>query len=233
VEETPDQPRFSRWQRVQIALIAAAVSAAIRLIGSTLRFETSVERGGTSYAPRTVYAFWHQCIFAAAYCFRNKQIAVMTSRSFDGEYIARIIERFGFRAVRGSSSRAAAAALLGMHDELAAGHAVAFTIDGPRGPKFIAKPGPILLAKNEQTPLIVFHVACERAWRLSSWDEMMIPKPFSRCVVRFSSAITLPPEATREQMDAAHGEMQAALERVQRWAIDALRCLPATAEERI
>ena len=86
----------------------------------------------------------------------------MTSLSFDGEFIARIIEKLGFRAVRGSSSRGAVGALLGMRREVEAGQAVAFTIDGPRGPKYVAKPGPVLLAQATGAPMAAFHIALSR-----------------------------------------------------------------------
>ena len=97
-------------------------------------------------------------------------MAVITSRSFDGEYIARIIELFGFSAVRGSSSRGGSGALLGMNRVLANGHIAAFTIDGPRGPRYVAKPGPVLLAKMSGVPILCFYLAVERPWILRSWD---------------------------------------------------------------
>src|SRR4030095_13544206 len=134
-----------------------------------------------------------------------------TSRSFDGEYIARIIERFGFRPVRGSSSRGAVRALLGMHTEIEEGRVAAFTIDGPRGPMYVAKPGPVLLAKNTHVPIVVYYIALERAWILKSWDRFMVPKPFSRAALAVSRIM---PVRDGDDLDAKHREMQAALDRV-------------------
>lgn len=211
-------PNFPLRQRLLLRLISFAGIVAIRIIGPTIRFQTICEEGGPPasdplHVP-AVYAFWHQCVFASAWFWRHRPIAVMTSRSFDGEYIARIIQHFGFRAVRGSSSRGAVGALLGMHAEVEAGRVAAFTIDGPRGPRFVAKPGPVLLARNTQTPLVVFHVALERKWVLNTWDAMQIPRPFSRGIVYVSRMMTVPASANDAQMEAAHAAMQSALERV-------------------
>ena len=207
---------FTLRQRVMIWIISNLVTGLIRLIGPTLRLQVEVEEGGPPelFVFPAIYAFWHRCIFPATWFFRDKQIAVMTSRSFDGEYIARIIEKMGFRAVRGSSSRGAVAALLGMHTELEAGRICAFTIDGPRGPRYVAKPGPVLLARNTNAPLFCFYLAVESAWVLNTWDALMIPKPFSRVALCLSGPVPIPRDGTGPELEHAHAEMQIGLERV-------------------
>jgi lysophospholipid acyltransferase (LPLAT)-like uncharacterized protein len=217
-ETTADLSRsFSCWERVQLTLIARAATLLIRLIGPTLRFTFIPEPGSLTDAwgntPACIWCFWHRCVIPAAHRFRNHSIAVMTSRSFDGEYIARIIRKFGFIPVRGSSSRGGVAALIGMRREIENGHPVAFTIDGPRGPRYVAKPGPVLLAKKTGAPICCFYIHVERAWVLNSWDRMMIPKPFSRAVLYVSSPIPVPSQANEEQMKALHQQMQETLER--------------------
>lgn len=142
----------------------------------------------------------------------------MVSQSFDGEYIARIIERFGFVAVRGSSSRGGSEALRGMKKELEKGTTVAFTIDGPRGPKYVAKPGPVLLARASGLPMSAFYVALSNAWVLKTWDEFMIPKPFSKALVRLSVKVNVPAQADEGQIRDFHDLLQQALERVTRFA---------------
>ncbi len=137
----------------------------------------------------------------------------MISRSFDGEYIARILAKLGYRPVRGSSSRGAVGALIGMRQELEAGHPAVFTIDGPRGPRYVAKPGPVLLAKKTGQSVNCFYIAVESAWILNSWDRMIIPKPFSRACAYFSSPMLVPADASEEQMFALHQQMQETLER--------------------
>lgn len=149
---------------------------------------------------------------------RGLGIGVLVSRSFDGEYIARTIEKLGFAAVRGSSSRGGAQGLLGLKSYLETGYPVAFTIDGPRGPKYVAKPGPVLLARASGLPMAAFYVALNEAWVLNSWDGLMIPKPFSKALVRVSAKMRVPAEADDAQMEEFHHQLQAALERVTSFA---------------
>jgi len=219
-EESPRQMRFTLRQRILVALISFLGTAAIRLLGSTLRFGWSEEEGATpeKIARPAIYSFWHRCIFPAAFFFRDQRLAVMTSLSFDGEFIARIIENLGFRAVRGSSSRGAVGALLGVRREIERGEAVAFTIDGPRGPRYIAKPGPTFLAGTTGAPMVAFYVALENPWVLKSWDATMIPKPFSRALVRVSRVMHVPADADDSILAAHHAELQKALERVRAFA---------------
>jgi len=215
--EGPQGSRFSFKQRLSLWLISWACYLAIRMIGPTLRVSITYEPGSED-EPKTrpaIYCFWHRCVFAAAYLFRNTDIRVLTSRSYDGEYIARIIERLGFRAVRGSSSRGAVQSLRELQRELEDGAFVAFTIDGPRGPRYVAKPGPIHLARMTGAPIFSFYVAVEKAWILRTWDAFMLPKPFSRihCYVR--SPIRVAADANHEQSLA---RMQSELEVAQRCA---------------
>ncbi|HSE48802.1 MAG TPA: lysophospholipid acyltransferase family protein [Terriglobales bacterium] len=203
----------------------------LRLIGVTLRVTVSIEEGGPPEfcVPATIYSFWHRCILPACWHYRGRDIGVMTSRSEDGEYIARTIEHFGFLPVRGSSSRGGARALLEMRKLIEAGHTVAFTIDGPRGPKYVAKPGPVLLAKSTQKPMLVFHYAVDRAWILNTWDDFIIPKPFARVLVRVSRYMFVPPDADEPAMQRYHQELQAALDRVRIFAEENLRALTRNA----
>jgi lysophospholipid acyltransferase (LPLAT)-like uncharacterized protein len=170
-----------------------------------------------------IYCFWHRAMIASAYHFRNMQIAIMISRSFDGECIARIVQKLGFRPVRGSSSRGGAGALLGMREELDLGHPAVFTADGPRGPLYVAKRGPVLLAQRTGYKICCFHVAIERAWILNSWDRMMIPKPFSRASFYITSPLAVPADATDAQLEESLRALQAAMDRARIGAEEKLR----------
>jgi lysophospholipid acyltransferase (LPLAT)-like uncharacterized protein len=211
---------YTLWQRFLLWLITWAGVLVVRLIGPTLRFSASFEDGAppTLETRPIVYAFWHSCIFPSMYLWRNLQIRVMSSDSFDGEWMGRIMREFGFVKVRGSKSRGAVRALLGMRRELEQGWTVAFTIDGPRGPRFVAKPGPVLLARATGVPMAVFHIALEKAWILNTWDRSMIPKPFSRALMRVSRKIPVPADADDSQKERLHAELQSALERVREFA---------------
>jgi lysophospholipid acyltransferase (LPLAT)-like uncharacterized protein len=219
----PDAPieagprSFSLRQRFLLWLISWSAYLLVRLLGSTLRFQITLEEGSLADGKRQalpgIYCFWHRAMIPSAYHFRNMQIAIMISRSFDGECIARIVQKLGFRPVRGSSSRGGAGALIGMREELELGHPAVFTADGPRGPLYVAKPGPVLLAQRTGYKICCFHVAVQRAWLLNSWDRMMIPKPFSRASFYITSPLEVPANASDEQLEACRRELQAALDR--------------------
>lgn len=204
--------RFTFWQRVRLFVITWAVYLVIRAIGPTLRYAVSREEESPESleARPFVYSFWHSCMIPAMYLWRDQNVRVMSSDSFDGEYTGRIMQKFGFVKIRGSSSRFAVRALLGMKRDLEQGWNVAFTLDGPRGPRHVVKPGPVLLARATKLPMVAFHIALADAWVLNTWDRLMIPKPFSRALVRISSRIPVPADATKE---TSLQQLQAALDR--------------------
>jgi lysophospholipid acyltransferase (LPLAT)-like uncharacterized protein len=208
--------RFSLSQRLALGAISWLGYWLIRAIGSTLRVSISFEDGAQQTVQQRplVASFWHSCIIPSAYVFRGMGFRVMTSASFDGEYIARIIQKFGFVAVRGSSNHNAVSGLLGLRRAIEESWTVVFTIDGPRGPRRQVKPGPIGLARATGVPLTMFHAAIDKAWILNSWDRLMIPAPFSRVLVRFGKLIPVPPEASDEQLGRYMVELQSALDRV-------------------
>lgn len=215
------EPRLTFSQRLQLALVSWIVPAILRLIGCTLREITTYEEGAIQSLAEVypgIFPFWHCCVLPATWIYRHQHPAVMTSQSRDGEFIARVIQRFGFIPVRGSSSRGGQRALLEMNQQLEQGNAVAFTIDGPRGPRFVAKKGPVLLARMSGAPITAFYVAVERAWVLNTWDKLVIPKPFSRIYVRFAKKIFVPTDADDATMERYHAEMQAALDRITAFA---------------
>ena len=129
----------------------------------------------------------------------------MSSRSFDSEYIARFIQRFGYGAARGSSTRGARAALIQMIRAVRAGRSAGFSVDGPRGPVYVAKPGALLLAAKTGAPILPFSVTLEHCWRLRSWDRIEIPRPFTRAIAVIG-----------EPFQVASGTEPAELDRFQR-----------------
>ena len=177
-------PLFSVKQRVMLVVVPWVVSGVVRLLGATLRFEDVCASGapvGDTLPGPTIFAFWHRSLLLAAYRFRGLGIAILISRSFDGELIARTVERLGFVAVRGSSSRGGSVGLRGMERAYREGRICAFTADGPKGPARVAKPGPVQLAGLVDAAWVgAFELVADRCWRLGSWDGFVIPKPFSR-----------------------------------------------------
>ncbi len=202
---------FSLSQRLRIILIAALGTLLVRLIGITLRFRESNRKVYDEIHERgqpVILSFWHNQIFYATYYWRRRGIVVITSRHFDGEYIARIIERFGYGTSRGSCTRGAVGALLGLRRRLKEGRDVAFTIDGPRGPRYEVKPGPVWLARKTGCPIVCFHLEPSRYWELKSWDKLRIPKPFSEVTVRIGEPLYAAPNADESaEVEAYQREM--------------------------
>ena len=219
-EVTASPLRFTLRQRIVLRLIIAAGYWFIRLIGPTLRVCVSREEGAQQTIDQRplIVSLWHACQIPATYVCRDIGVRVMSSNSYDGEYMGRIIRKFGFVAVKGSSSRNAVRALLGLRRALQDGWTVAFTLDGPRGPRRKVKPGPVTLARSAGVPLSMFHMAVERAWVLNTWDRLLIPKPFSRVLMRFGKLIPVPADASDEELDRHQQELQESLDRIREFA---------------
>jgi lysophospholipid acyltransferase (LPLAT)-like uncharacterized protein len=212
--------RFTLRQRITLRIIIFLGYWFIRIIGPTLRICVSREDGAQETIEQrpVVASFWHACIIPATYVFRNLGIRVMSSFSYDGEYMGRIIRKFGFVPVKGSSSRSSVRALLGLRRALEEGWTVAFSIDGPRGPRHKVKPGPVALGRSAGVPLTMFHMAVEKAWVLNTWDRLIIPKPFSRVLLRIGKLISVPPDAPDADIDLYTAQLQESLDRVREFA---------------
>ena len=203
-------------ESVLLVLVPRLAAGLIALIGLTLRFVILAEEGAAP-APlpaRGIYCFWHQGTFPAGWYFRRYDACILISRSFDGELIARTLGRLGFRSVRGSSSRAAVSGFLALRAEVDRGGLAIFTADGPRGPAFRSKLGPVKLAQVTGQAIGCFHLQPERAWTLRSWDRFLIPKPFSRVAVSWARSVPAPPPlAGPEELEQIRSNIDAALER--------------------
>jgi lysophospholipid acyltransferase (LPLAT)-like uncharacterized protein len=212
-------PKLSLAQRIQIPILGWVVWAIIRVLGPTLRFEVlGGKQAGRDYRPDLpphIYAFWHRCIIAAAWYFRNRNGVLMNTTNFDGQWTRRVIERLGFLTAQGSSTRGGLRGLAVMAQRLEEGFDSGFTIDGPRGPRYVAKPGPVMLARRSGRPILPFHIGLERAWTLKkTWDLFQIPKPFSRAILVLAPPFSVPKDANREMVEQKHQEVQKILENV-------------------
>ncbi|HZQ42599.1 MAG TPA: DUF374 domain-containing protein [Acidobacteriaceae bacterium] len=192
---------FTRKQRFLLAIIPPIAALLIRALGATLRYRDITAPNtpvGIDIPGPTIFAFWHRTLLISAHRFRDKQIAILISPSFDGELIARTVALLGFHPIRGSSSRGGASGLRAMAQAYAAGHICAFTADGPRGPNMVAKPGPVQLAQlSEGTWIGAYHALPNHRWELNSWDRFIIPKPFS--TVTFIWPAHVPPDLAAMQ----------------------------------
>ena len=208
-----------RWsRRMQIPFIAGAVYSVIRLLGPTLRYEVlgwQHAEGVYTAGKRCIWAFWHRVIIPIVWWHRNHGTVVMNTTAFDGQWTRKVIEWLGFGTAQGSSSRGGLRGLAVMARRLEEGVDCAFTIDGPRGPRYVAKPGPVMLARKTGCPVMVFHIGVDRGKTFTNtWDNFLLPMPFARTVILFAAPIYVPADADQQMLEAKHAEMQRELERV-------------------
>lgn len=147
-----------------------------------------------------VLAFWHGSMLYAWYAHSNMNVHALTSQSKDGGLLARILEKWDYNVVRGSSSQGGKVALGILVDILKYEGSVAITPDGPRGPEYIFKPGAVIAAQRSGTPLVLLGIGYQKMWRLGSWDKFQIPKPFSKVKLIYSDPIVIPLDAGRQQI---------------------------------
>jgi lysophospholipid acyltransferase (LPLAT)-like uncharacterized protein len=205
---------LSTRKRFEAAAIAAVGTPLIEALGGTYTWR---ERGAGELARvdasgrQPIFAFWHGRILAATLYFRDRGIVVITSENFDGEWIARIIRRFGYGTARGSTSRGGARALVQLRRDMRDGRAAAFTVDGPRGPARVAQPGAVWLASATGNPIVPFHIEAESSWTIRSWDRHQVPKPGSRLAIAIGAPIDVAPAADDTAIEAARQDLERAL----------------------
>ena len=207
-----DLSEYPLKKRLMIRLADLVFFSAIWLIGRLTKFEIegrdhleAIEQNGRI----PIYTFWHNHIFLGTFYFRKRGIVIITSQSFDGEYIARFIQRFGYGAIRGSSSRGGSRALVTMIKAMRSGLPMGFSLDGPRGPRHVVKPGPVMLARKTGNPIMPFVVEPRSFWETKSWDRMNIPKPFTTARIIIGEPIYVAPE---DDTDAKLVELQTSLD---------------------
>jgi lysophospholipid acyltransferase (LPLAT)-like uncharacterized protein len=211
-------PKLPWHRRVQIPIIAAIVYTVIRTLGPTIRFEVLgrnvVEELWAAKQP-CIWAFWHRVIIPIAWYGRNRGIVILNTTAFDGQWTRKVIEWLGFGTAQGSSSRGGLRGLNEMAKRIEQGVDCGFTIDGPRGPRYVAKVGPVLLARMTGAPIVMFHVGVERGTTFQkTWDHFLVPSLFTRAVILGAKPIYVPKDADPETIQAKHAEMQRALEHV-------------------
>jgi lysophospholipid acyltransferase (LPLAT)-like uncharacterized protein len=204
--------RESRRKRLQLALISGLGYPLLAGLGSTYRYKVDgLEHLRAAQAlGHPIHAFWHGRILPGAIYFKRRGIVVITSENFDGEWIARIISKFGYGTARGSSSRGARKALLQLLRDVEE-RPVAFTLDGPRGPARVAQSGAAWLAKMTGNPIIPFHLESNRHWTLKSWDRTQIPKPFATIALAFAPPIQISRTASDDSLAAVNRRLEESL----------------------
>lgn len=221
-------PRFTLTQRLVLAVVPRVVWALFSLIGFTWRFEVIAEEGVTPLlyglgAGAEIFCFWHQCVLPCSVYYRRTGATILVSQSFDGELITRVLGLFGFHTVRGSSTRGAREGLLGLAQVIESGKPAIFTADGPRGPIYRTKLGPIKLAQMTGAPIGAFHLEPEYAWTIRSWDRFLVPMPFTRICVSWARWTRVPADLPPEQFETKREELNAAIERARLRSLEYLK----------
>jgi lysophospholipid acyltransferase (LPLAT)-like uncharacterized protein len=204
-------------KRAQVAAITGVGVPAIAALGSSLSWRVEglehLNFDGTGRRP--IMAFFHGRVLTATYFFRDRGIVVMISENFDGEWIARIIERFGYGTSRGSTSRGGRRALLQLKRHMEQGRPAGFAVDGPRGPARTVQPGVVWLAKLTGNPVVPFHMEASRYWSLNSWDRTQIPKPFATVAVAVGTPIDVTSDVDAAGIDTKRRQVEEALHKLE------------------
>ncbi len=201
-----DAARAAKAQRRarRIAWAVRAGGVMLRLLARTWRVR-EVRRAPYDPMRQTarpmVVCAWHGELLCHLWAFRGLGIVVLISEHADGEILARVAESLGYGTVRGSSRRGAARALLGLIHEVEAGRHIALTPDGPLGPPERFAPGALVVAQRTGAPIVALRATASRAWRLRSWDRLMIPKPFARVTIYVGDPVTVDAPSAREAAD--------------------------------
>lgn len=188
-----DLSKYSFRERLTIYAADIAFYLLVRVISATVKFDFAgltnleeVEKSGRT----PIYVSWHDRIILGTKLLRDKNAIVVTSQSFDGEYIARFIKRLGFGTIRGSSSRGGIRAMVRTIRASRAGFPIVFMVDGPRGPRHKVKSGPVTLAKQTGNPIVCVVIEPKNYWTLGSWDRMQVPRPFTTALVSYAPPIS-------------------------------------------
>jgi len=216
---------LSRTQHFKAAAIAALGTPIVEALGGTYHWrESGAEHlaGVARDGRQPILALWHGRILAATLYFRDRGIVAMTSENFDGEWVARLMRRFGYQAARGSTSRGGVRALAQLKRDMAGGRPAAFTIDGPRGPARVAKPGAVWLAGATGNPIVPFHIEAASFWTINSWDRHQVPKPGSNIAIAIGAPIEVPGKADEATIEGYRTQLETALARLETKALDML-----------
>src|SRR5437870_10818956 len=210
---------YSLTERLLIRAAGVMFYYWIRAIGRSARFEVvgwENFEAASSDGHIPIYTSWHNSMFLGMYFWRRRGIIIMSSRSFDAEYTARCLQRFGYGVAKGSSTRGAVGGLIELARLMRAGCPTGFTIDGPKGPRFVAKMGAVLLAKRTGHPVLPFTVSLKNFREVNSWDRFQIPRPFTRALVYIAPPIFVPRDADKDELNARRDELQRSLDEINR-----------------
>lgn len=199
-------------QAMKFGLVGLLGSLLIRALMTTCRIQVEPHPDFVRYrqdGDRVIFVFWHRYILPLAFQHRGEGASVLVSQHRDGEYIARVLARLGFRTARGSSTRGGSSGLRALVRDAREGVDLAVTPDGPRGPRYQVKEGVVTLARLTERPMVTVSVSTSRAWVLSSWDAFVVPKPFATLQIRYGAPRYVPRQ--EESLEASRRSLERAL----------------------
>ena len=210
--------KFTIRQRFSLLTISNSVAIVHRLLSSTCAVQIREESGLRALQAKhggVILAFWHEVLPLAIWSVRGSGYHTLTSYSYDGELAARVIEHFGLAAVRGSSSRGGREALQQLEIALNLGVTVGVTLDGPRGPRRVAKPGVAILSGRTGIPIVPMTMGAPRGWRMRSWDRLFLPKPFTTITCVYGEPIDPARDSSAEEVERVRMHVERELNRLQ------------------
>jgi lysophospholipid acyltransferase (LPLAT)-like uncharacterized protein len=195
-------------------ILAFLGAGLIRLLGATWRIriiDGHYEAAARRVAPTIIYAFWHGRMLALGYHYRSRAVHLLASEHRDGELMGRTMRFLGYGHVRGSSTRGGARAIRELAEKLEAGYDLGLSVDGPRGPRFVCKPGALEIAKLSGCAILPITCSAARHWATSSWDGFQVPKPFAPVWIRQGEPVVVPRNATPQILEEKRREAEAVL----------------------
>ena len=211
---------------MEMGALSIVGSTVIRCLGYSWRISQQGlewEARAREHFPNVIYAFWHGRLLPLSFTHRNRSIQVLASEHRDGERLGRTIRRLGFGHVRGSSTRGGARAIFDLVEKLKSGFDLGITVDGPRGPKYVVKPGPLQIAKMSGAAVLPITTASKRHKTFSSWDAFELPYPFTDVVVRHGEPVIVPPDAKSDEMERKRLELEKELTAITEASDDGIR----------
>lgn len=177
----------------------------VKILSSTYRLrivdpqneKDSIEKDGS-----IIYASWHQRFFPGITFFATRRpIAILISQSRDGEFASHIVNILGWHAVRGSSSKGGSVGLQQLKELAMKGYRIGHIVDGPKGPFGEVKPGLLRIAQVSGMAIVPTITSSQRKWTFRSWDRFMVPKPFSRVLIRFGEPVYIPTDLDEDEFE--------------------------------
>ena len=217
---------MSLRDRFELGALSVVGSVVIRCLGHSWRIAElglELEARAREHSPNVIYAAWHGRLLPISFTHRNRSIQVLTSQHRDGERLGQTLRRLGFGHVRGSSTRGGARAIFGLVEKLKTGFDLGITVDGPRGPKYVVKPGPIQIAKMSGAAVVPVTSASKRHKTFTSWDAFELPYPFTEVIVRHGEPVIVPPDAEADQMEEKRLELERELNAITEASDDGFR----------